>query len=131
MRPEESILVFNDRYTLLLEESTNEISETCSSKIIIVAYTDAIHDEISRKLRSSITKFKNHPSHLKAIRTLCDIMDQAQKLEKEQKFINIQDAVIKNISPDSSPLNSGSESDGVEIDTIYSDRRYKSRNQRN
>ena len=31
MRPDESILVFNDRYTLLLEESTDEIPETCRS----------------------------------------------------------------------------------------------------
>ena len=36
MRPEESILVFNDRYTVLLEESLDEIPEMCSSKIIIV-----------------------------------------------------------------------------------------------
>ena len=36
-----------------------------------------------------------------------------------------------NISPESSPQNSKSESDGAEIDAIYGNRRYKSRQCRN
>ena len=36
-----------------------------------------------------------------------------------------------NISPESSPQNSESESDGAEIDAIYDDRRYKHRQHRN
>ena len=56
-------------------------------------------------------------------------MNQAVKLEWEQKFGNLQDAEIMNIPPESSPQNS--ESDGAEIDGMYSDRRYKSRQHRN
>ena len=67
----------------------------------------------------------------KAIRSLWDSMDQAIKIEKEQKFTKLQDTEIMNISPDNSPQNSGSESDGAEIDAIYGDRRYKSRQHRN
>ena len=58
-------------------------------------------------------------------------MDQAIKLEKEQKFANLQEAEIMNISPDSSPQNSGSESEEAEIDAIYGDRRYRSRQHKN
>ena len=39
-----------------------------------------------------MAKFEDDPCHPKAIRTLWDMMDQAQKLEKEQKFTNIQEA---------------------------------------
>lgn len=46
------------------------------------------------------------------------MMNQAQKLEKEQKFTNLQDTEITNISQESSPENSGSESEGAEIDDI-------------
>lgn len=69
MRPDESFLI-NNRYTVLLEESTDEIPETCSSKIVIIAYTDTLHDGIGRKLRSTIAKFEDEPHHPKAIRTL-------------------------------------------------------------
>ena len=103
MRPDESTLVFNNMYTILLEETTDELPETCSSKAGIVTYIDSLHDDISRKLRSNIAKFEDDQCHPKASRTLCDTMDQALRLEKEQKFDNIQDAKIMNISPDSSP----------------------------
>ena len=46
MRSDETIIEFNDRYTVLLEESTKEIPETCESKIIIVAYIDALQDDV-------------------------------------------------------------------------------------
>ena len=49
MRPKESVLIFNDRYTILLEESTDEIPETCSSKIVIIAYINTLHDDIGKK----------------------------------------------------------------------------------
>ena len=111
MRPDESILIFNDRYTVLLEESTEEIPETCRLKTVIVAYIDTLHDDIGRKLRSNTAKFAEDPHHPKAIRTLCDTSNQAIRLEKEQKFASIQDTEILNNSPDSSPQKSGSESD--------------------
>ena len=76
-------------------------------------------------------KFKDEPCHPKAIKTLRDAMDQAVKLEPEQKFANIQDAEIMNISPDKLLQNSGFESEGAEIDALYGDRRYKSRQHRN
>ena len=44
-------------------------------------------------------------------------MDQSIRLEKEQKFANLQDAEIMNISLDSSTQNSRSESEGAKIDT--------------
>ena len=129
MQPDESIIEFNDWCTILLEESTNEIPEACRSKIVIVAYSDALHDNVGRK---QIKHSKVHdPCHPKAIRSVCDTMDQAIGLEKEQKFANLQDTEIMNISPDSSPQNSGSELEGAEIDSIYGDRRYKSRQHRN
>ena len=68
---------------------------------------------------------------LKHIRTLRDAMNQAVKLEQKQKFANLQDAEIMNISPENSPQNSKSESDGAEIDAIYGNRRYKSRQHKN
>ena len=61
MRPDKSVLIFNDRYTVLLEESTEEIPETYRSKIVIVAYIDALHDDIGRKLPSNITKYEDDP----------------------------------------------------------------------
>ena len=130
MKPDKTIIEFNDRYTVLLEESTEEIQETCESEIIIVAYIDALQDDIGRKLRSNTTKF-DKPHHLKAIKTLRDAMNQVVNLECEQKCANLQDADIMNISPESLPQNSESESDGVEIDTIYVNRRHKSRQYRN
>ena len=51
MKPDETIIEFNDRYTVLLEESMEEIPETSKSKIIIVACIDALKDNIGRKLR--------------------------------------------------------------------------------
>ena len=130
MRSNETIVKFNNRYTILLEESMEEFPETCESKTIIIAYTDALQHDIRRKLRSNIGKFKDKPHHPKAIKTLRDVMNQAVKLEWKQKFTNIQDTKIMDISPESSPQNSESESDGAEIDAIYSDRRYKSRQHR-
>ena len=88
-------------------------------------------DDVGRKLRSNIAKFKDELHHPKAIRTLRDAMTQAVKLEWEQKFTNLQDTEIMNISPDNSPQNSKSECNGAEIDAIYSDRRYKSQQHRN
>ena len=116
---------------VLLEESTEEIPETCKSKIIIVAYINVLQDDVGRKLRLNIAIFKDEPHHPKAIKTLRDTMNQAVNLEQEQKFTNLQDAEIMNISLENSPQNSESESDGAEINSIYSDRRYKSRQHRN
>ena len=131
MRPDESVLIFIDRYTVLLEESTDEIPVTCSSKIITVTYIDALHDGIGRKLCSNIEQSEDDPHHPRAIRTLWDTMDQAQRLEKEQNFAYIHEAEIMNISPDSSPQNSSSESEGADINAIYGNRHYQSRNHRN
>ena len=75
MKPDETIIEFNDRYTVLLKESTEEIPETCKSKIIIVAYIDALQDDVGRKLRANIAKFEDEPHHPKAIRTLRDAMN--------------------------------------------------------
>ena len=111
MKSDETIVKFNDRYMVLLEESTEEIPETCKSKIIIVAYFDTLQDDVGRKLRSNIANFEEEPCHQKAIKPLRDAMNQAVKLEQEQKFANLQDAKIMNISPDNSPQNSESESD--------------------
>ena len=131
IRANESIIEFNNRYTVLLEESTDEIPETCSSKIVIVGYINTLYDDVGRKLRSNIVKFDNDPCHPKAIKSLQDTMNQTMKIEKEQKFVKLQDAEIMNISPDNSPQNSDSESDGAEINAIYGNRRYQSRQQRN
>ena len=49
MKPDKTIIEFNNKYTVLLEESTEEITETCESKIIIVVYIDALQDNIGRK----------------------------------------------------------------------------------
>ena len=46
MRSDETIIEFNDRYTVLSEESPEEIPETCKSKIIIVAYINALQDDV-------------------------------------------------------------------------------------
>ena len=72
MQPEETIIKFNDRYTVLLEESIEEIPETCKLKIIIVT----LEDDIGRKLRLNIAKFEDEPHHPKAIKTLRDTMNQ-------------------------------------------------------
>ena len=42
MKSNKTIIKFNDRYTVLIEESTEEIPETCESKIIIVAYINTL-----------------------------------------------------------------------------------------
>ena len=42
-----------------------------------------------------------------------------------------EEAEIMDISPNSSPQNSRSESEGAEIDAIYGNKRYKSKQQRN
>ena len=79
---------------------------------------------------SKSSKMTHH--HPKAIRSLHDTVNQAIRLEKEQKFANLQDAEIMNISPDSSPQNSRSESKGAANKcSISGDRRYKSRKHRN
>ena len=65
MWSDEYIIEFNDRYTTLLEESTDEIPKTCKSKIVIVAYIDALYDSFGRKLRSNIAKFEDDPCHPK------------------------------------------------------------------
>ena len=70
MKADKTIIEFNDKCTVLLEESTEEISETCKSKFIIVAYIDTLQDDIARKLRSNIVKFEDEPHHPKAIKTL-------------------------------------------------------------
>ena len=36
MKSDETIIEFNDRYMVLLEESTEDGPETCESKIIII-----------------------------------------------------------------------------------------------
>ena len=131
MMSDKTIIEFNERYTVLLEERTEEIPESCESKIIIVAYIDALQDDVGRKLRSNIAKFKDEPDHPKAIRTLRDAVNQTVKLEWEQTFANLQDAEIMNISPGNSPQNSKSESDRAEINAIYNARRYKHRQHRN
>ena len=131
MGSDETIIEFNNRYTVLLEENMEEIPETCESKIIIIAYINALQDDVGRKLRSNIAKFKDEPHYPKVIKTLRDAMNQAVKLEWEQKFTNLQDAKIMNILSENSPQNSGSELAGAEIDAIYSDRRYKYRQHRN
>ena len=85
MRSDETIIEFNDRYTVLLKESTEEVPEACKSNyiiiIIIVAYIDALQDDIGRKLQSNIAQFEDKPCHPKAIRTLRGTMNQAVKLE--------------------------------------------------
>ena len=81
MKSDKTIIEFNDRYTVLLEESTEEVPEICKSKIIIVAYIDALQDNVGRKPRSNIAKFEDEPCHPKAIRTLRNAMNQAVKLE--------------------------------------------------
>ena len=47
MKSNKTIIEFNDRYTVLLEESTEEILETCKSKII-VAYINTLQDDVGR-----------------------------------------------------------------------------------
>ena len=89
----------NDRIKKILqghfgERHTHTIPETCKSKIVIVAYINAPHDDIGRKLRSNIANLEDEPHHPKAIRTLCNMMDQAQRWEKEQNFTNLQKAEI-------------------------------------
>ena len=78
MKSDETIIKFNNRYTFLLEESTEEIPETCELKIIIIAYIDTLQDDIGRKLRSNIAKFKDGPHHPKVIKTLRDAMNQVK-----------------------------------------------------
>ena len=69
MRSDKMIIEFNDRYTVLLKKSTEEVPESCKSKIIILVYIDALQDDIGRKLQSNIAKFEDEPHHPKAIRT--------------------------------------------------------------
>ena len=80
---------------------------------------------------SNITKFKDEPHHPKAIKTLRGMMNQVVKLEWEQKFANLKDTEVMNISPESSPQKSESESHISEIDVIYGNTRYQHKQHRN
>ena len=68
MKPEEFVLIFNDRYIVILEENIDEIPEICDSKIVIVVYIDVLHEDIGRKLRTTLVRFEDDPRHPKAIK---------------------------------------------------------------